>query len=356
MIDSVTPRTDVGPEGERPAIPLVDGDAVALVAACPDRVADLIGSARRHYTGLVLRLGDWAARRWLTRTVNPYREEIDAVARRVGVPGGEMLNLSYEWTCTSGVGPQPGGPGMRMLRTLDWPLDGLGRTLVVARRPSPHGSYLNVTWPGYVGVLTAMAPGRFAAAINQPPMRARTPWCWLDWAIDRIAMWRSDSLPPSHLLRRVFDSCRDYDEAKAALCETPVCMPVFYTLAGTTEGAGCVIERLPDRAVVHEAPTSIANHWLGIHRDERPRGTDSRGRLAQMERIRDLAADDLSWLEPPILNPTTRIAAVANAATGYLAVQGLEADGPATATFRTTEPARGETPDTSPARPAEATG
>ena len=29
---------------------------------------------------------------------------------------------------------------------------------------------MNVTWPGYVGALTASAPGRFASAIDQAPL------------------------------------------------------------------------------------------------------------------------------------------------------------------------------------------
>jgi hypothetical protein len=38
----------------------------------------------------------------------------------------------------------------------------------------PAGEYYSVTWPGYVGTLTALAPDRFAAAINQAPLRRRT--------------------------------------------------------------------------------------------------------------------------------------------------------------------------------------
>ena len=36
------------------------------------------------------------------------------------------------------------------------------------------GEFFNVTWPGYVGVLTALAPDRFGASINQAPLRRRT--------------------------------------------------------------------------------------------------------------------------------------------------------------------------------------
>ena len=52
-----------------------------------------------------------------------------------------------------------------------------------------------------------------------------------------------------------------------------------------------------------------------------------------MEQARQRAAADFSWLAPPILNQTTRVAMIANAAQGSLMVQGFEADGPATAVF-----------------------
>ena len=41
------------------------------------------------------------------------------------------------------------------------------------------GEFINVSWPGYAGTLTASAPGRFAAAINQAPLRRRTRKPWL---------------------------------------------------------------------------------------------------------------------------------------------------------------------------------
>ena len=53
-----------------------------------------------------------------------------------------------------------------------------------------------------------------------------------------------------------------------------------------------------------------------------------------MEDVRDRAGDDFSWVRPPILNPTTRLAVAANPRQGSLAVQGFEAWGPATAVFR----------------------
>lgn len=321
-----------------PPIPVIDtGTAgpLALTEAAPERFDLIVANAVAHYGEAALRHGDRLSRRWLERSGNPYLGEIDRVAARLGRPGAYLLNLSYEWTCTAGVGADPDGAGMRLIRTLDWPLDGLGRAVVAARRAGPAGRYIDVTWPGYSGVVTALAPGRFAAAVNQPPMRRFSPVPALDWMIERTRLWRERALPPAHLLRRVFDSCASYAEAKWALVETRVCLPVFYTLAGTGAGEGCVIERTESAAWVREAPASIANHWVAAPFVGRPRGVDSEGRLRQMEACRDDArGDDFSWVRPPILNATTRIAAAVNAASGRLLAQGFESDGPATAVLR----------------------
>lgn len=243
-----------------------------------------------------------------------------------------------------------------MLRTLDWPMNGLGRDVVVAYQRGDVEPYYNVTWPGFVGVLTAMAPGRFSAAINQPPMRRFSGSCWFDWLINRTGAWRKSGLPPSHLLRRVFDQCRTFGEAREMLIETPLCLPAFFTLSGASADQGCVIERLEHRAAIHTTPASISNHWLGFDVPGRDRGTDSRGRLRLMETVRDRIRDDFSWVRSPILNDKTRLAVIANAASGTLMVQGWEAESPATQVFSLGERRPAGTartrPTTEPASPA----
>ena len=133
--------------------------------------------------------------------------------------------MSYEWCCSAGAAPTPPATACCGRWTGRC---GLGRAVVVARQEGAAGPYYNVTWPGYVGVLTAMAPGRFSAAINQPPLRRFTGSCWFDWLLGRLSMWQQNGLPPSHLLRRVFDECRSYRDAKRMLIETPLCLPAFF--------------------------------------------------------------------------------------------------------------------------------
>ena len=325
-----------------PGIPLIDLGAagpVALIEAERARAEALCAGARRQYGRLFLRWGDRLSRRWLARANNPYLGEIDETAARIGLPGTHLLNLSYEWFCTSSVCADPARPGNRMLRTIDWPLEGLGRHVVVARSHGPAGPYFNVTWPGFVGVATAMAPGRFSAAFNQAPMRRGKFGTTglpprLDWLRNRLGVWRSRGLPPAHVLRQVFDGCRTYAEAKTRLCEAPLCLPAFFILSGVGAHEGCVIERLETRAVVHAAPACVTNHWLTPGLGNGVRGFESCQRLAVMETRYRGVSDGFSWLTPPIVNACTRLAATANASACRLEVQGFEADSPATAVLR----------------------
>lgn len=320
-----------------PIIPLVEVGAagpVVVAEAQPARLGRIIAAAEKHYGKTVLSMADRASEYWLARNDNPYREEIEAVAAQVGRSGAFMLNMSFEWSCTAGVGPDPLGQGNRMLRTLDWPMPGLGCNIVVARYEGEEGAYDSVTWPGFAGVLTALAPGRFSAAINQPPMRRWMPqwtsdWepsCWVDWGVNRIRMWRKDALPPVHLLRQVFDQCRTYEEAREVLGETLLAMPALISLSGITPNECCIIERTEDEVCVHNGPGAVANHWLRLDTPGRLRGIDSRGRHAQMQALRSDASDDFSWVRSPILNPTTRLSVIANAATGRLKLLGWECD------------------------------
>jgi hypothetical protein len=345
-----------------PEIPLIDVGAVgagALLAAEPARAQALLASAGRNYSRPAVRLGDAISRRWLDRHGNPYLAEIDAIAATLRAPGANFLpgayflNVSYEWGCTGGVTPAPGG-GCRLVRVLDWPFDGLGINLVAARQTGPAGAWINLTWPGFVGCIQGLAPGRFAAALNQAPMARPTRLMPLDWAIGRGRVWRRGGLPPAHLLRRVFETCADYRAAKAMLCDTPLALPAIFLLAGPEAGQGCVIERQETRAAVFEQPASAANHWQTAGWSGRPRGGDSQGRRRILAARLAGAGPDLDWLAPPVLNATTRLALVAEPASGRLTARGFEATGPATAPLRLGPGS--ETRRAAPAIPGQATG
>jgi hypothetical protein len=308
--------------GKLPPIPVIDardGGPLITARAAEPQLRELLRHARRLVPPPLLFLADRTARCWLARSENPYLSEIDAIAAFVGRGGAHALNTSYEWCCTCGVG---------LLRVLDWRQAGLGRSIVVVWQRGPAGDFANVTWPGFVGVITAMAPGRFAVALNQPPMMSWGLTSPLDWLVGRCSVWRSRDLPPAHLLRQICETCGSYDQARQRLCDTPLCLPALFTLAGVEPGEGCVIERTQRQAVRRDMPAAVGNHWVGFATGGRARGAHSRERMEQMDAA---LLDSVPWMAPPIINRHTRLVAAINPARRSLTLQGWEKAGPATA-------------------------
>jgi hypothetical protein len=282
---------------------------------------------------------DLATRRWLLRSDSSYAEEVKAIAAELDFSGIWFLNGCYQWGCTALAHEKNGSPWL--VRTLDWPFPGLGRRAEITRMRGAAGDFYNVTWPGYVGVLTASAPGRFAACINQGPMWRRTTHPWLrpyDIVLNARQTWGSRFIPPDHLLREVFETCTTFGEAKHRLEMTPIARPVIYTLAGCYPGERCVIERTQDGFSCRIHDTSAANDWL----PRRPRWearvaaealfTRTVGEAAEKSRRRreHVAAwpgsfeEEFDWVTPPVLNSQTRVAVEMCPSRGVLRAIGYE--------------------------------
>ena len=287
----------------------------------------------------VLPVLDSVTRRWLLRSRSPYAAEVNAIAAEFGFPGIWFLNGCYQWGCTALACEQAGAPWL--VRTLDWPFPGLGRHLEVARMRGAVGDFDNVTWPGYVGVLTASAPGRFAACINQAPMwrRSRRPWLRpYDIALNAMQTWGIRSIPPDHLLREVFETCKTFGEAKHRLETTPIARPVIYSLVGCCPGERCVIERTEEDFASRGRDTIAANDWLRSRPPWEARigaevlYTRTFDEAAENSRMRcdHLAAwpgafvGDFEWVSPPVLNAQTRLAVEMCPASGVLRATGYE--------------------------------
>lgn len=316
-----------------PLIDCVNGGPVELFETRRENAKTLLAAGNSSVPSLMRGPLDLLSKRWLQRARTPYAGEIDAIAKRMEV-GTWFVNLSMEWGCTSGVAADPEGSGSRILRTLDWPVIGLGREVVVARMAGNAGEFYNVTWPGFVGALTVMAPGRFSAAINQAPIvRHGILPPSFNWGINRLKSLASKAIPPTHLLRHVCETCSDYEQAKDILCETPIAIPALFALSGMNAVEGCIIERLENRSFVHEAPSAIANHWLSKSLRGKARGIDSHRRHRLMNGLCRIAKGGFDWLIEPLLNVDTRLAVVMNAAQGSLLVSGFEPEGPATEVF-----------------------
>jgi hypothetical protein len=314
-------------------IPVLDtgpGFAMETLLAEEKRAHALLDLATVPLPSAALRQLDKVSRRWLAKWENQHLGEIDAIAARLARPGAYFLSVNYEWACTCRVAPGRNRESARLVRVLDWRSPGLGRHVIAARVSSPRGRFVTLTWPGYTGVLTGMAPGRFSAALNQAPMRKAVGFYVLDWAVSRRRVWSMPHPTPAHLLRSVFEEAADFAEARERLTRAPISTPAIFSLAGVRPSETIVIERTETDARVHVGPNVAANHWEAPGWRGRSRGQQSGERAAMMHCIMPDLVPDFSWLAPPILNPTTRIVMVSDAAEGRLVAQGFEDMRPAT--------------------------
>lgn len=294
------------------------------------RADALIDGATRGVPRSALKALDAVSRRWLARQDSVHLDEIDTIADRLGRPGAYFLSVNYEWGCSCRVAPSPEGSSARLVRVLDWVTHGLGRYVIAARVAGGAGGFIALTWPGYTGVLQAMAPGRFSAALNQAPMRRRLGHFYLDWAVNRGRVWRMSHMTPAHLLREAFETAMSFEAAKRMLAERPIASPAIFSLAGLRPSETAVIERTETEARVHEGGNTAANHWQTPGWTGHSRGCDSAGRARQMHAVSTALDPSFAWLTRPVLNWNTRLVMVADAREGRLVAQGYETTGPAT--------------------------
>ncbi len=280
--------------------------------------------------------------RLITKWRNPYRGEIKGAARVLGIDYNEAVTLNFQYeisqmvafgsklwegklgdrlrsvtatlkrhaavfrkgamACTAGA-RYVDCLGMTHVRSLDWPVAGLGRhTLIIHHVNNPTGNFFSVGWPGYSGALSGYKPGAFSATINQADV-IRMPN--LQW-------------PPAHLLRWVFENCRTYNEALQYLRHTPVCFPAFVLLAGPDNAA--VIEMGPDGSTVKPMkaaePVVIANDYVSAKRRKMAGvygqdGDSDHRRNVLLRRLRRLGRGTIAQAlrlvrDPPVANADSR--------------------------------------------------
>lgn len=295
-----------------------------------------------------LRPIDLLSARWLGRTPSPYVPEMREIAARLGFPGIVTINMGFQFACTTGIAPGLSEPPL-MRRVLDWVCPGLGERVEVVRQRGQAGEYYNVTWPGAVGVLTAMAPGRFCAAINQAPLYRRTrsrALIPIDMALNLgRTMSKEHGWPPDHLLRHAFDTCADFRSAVDLLSCEPLARPALFSLAGAGANEAVLIERKEREATLYWGASSVANAWREPQEGWTPRawlGVDpiesNRARVALMRRANVDGQRGFEWLARPVLNATTRVAVEMSARDGDLLVIGYESNWKEKTAFPVTHP------------------
>lgn len=170
-----------------------------------------------------------------------FGAEIDAIADEIGItPNASLVaNLYYDAMhavlgCTAFAVDTPEGP--LHARNLDWWTDRrmLSEHTLVCEYDGAPTPYRSVGWPGFMGVFTGVAEGRFAVSLNAVISAEPKPL----------------ALPVTLLLRQVFDEARSYDEAVIRLADTPIASDCLLLVTGTRAGEMVVIERTSTRSAL----------------------------------------------------------------------------------------------------------
>src|SRR5262249_58170211 len=109
----------------------------------------------------------------------------------------------------------------------EWNVDGwteeaaLRRYTAICRfTGAPVGEFTVVGWPGFVGVFSAVAPGRFAITLNAV------------LSTDAVSL----GTPVVFLIRKVLEEAQTFQEACKALAETPIASDCLLLVTGTRAG------------------------------------------------------------------------------------------------------------------------
>jgi hypothetical protein len=240
-----------------------------------------------------------------------YKEDICALADCYGISSGELLfaNMLYELMggCTSIICQEmPGGnnasgsaaPHPRLLhgRTMDWPFNSLAkstlhfiwlaadadadagsdscegetnRVLPSAELKPRRTAFQSLGWPGFVGVLTGVKPGRFSICLNarypvsapgrvaafmaslfdtpatsngQPASTAMADrLAWLSAAWRRFVSACTGGWQASSVIRHALEHAQSYEEAVEFVREQQLIVPSYLSIASGESKQGLAL-------------------------------------------------------------------------------------------------------------------
>jgi acid ceramidase len=198
-----------------------------------------------------------------------YAAELASIARLLDVSEEAALmgNLYYDLLkfvlgCTAFAVDTEYGP--LHARNLDWwtEMGLLARATLVANfRGAAAGPFQVVSWPGFTGALSGLAPGRFAITLNavlsdDPPALAT---------------------PITYLIRSVFETAATFAEAVDRLASTEIVSDCLLLVTGVQPGEMVVIERTPTRAAFRSPEHGrliVTNDYLALPSKTTTAGTE----------------------------------------------------------------------------------
>ena len=241
----------------------------------------------------------------------------------------EMAAIDSPGPCTSFVVSDPDGK-VWAGRNLDWNFPDVLKEFIINVDYQKGGAtvFKATTAVGFVGILHAVKPGKFAWSMD-----ARRKGGRIGLNLLEMALVRGDRTPEQNA-RYVFETEDSYDSAVAAMGNTPIVNPVYYIMAGTKKPEGAVVARdrkgvvatyLMSEEVSSPGGNVQKDFWVGITNydlEHRPLPADDRATpmTNNLNALEGKAFNDKDvWtvLETwPTFNAHTDITAVVDVASG----------------------------------------
>jgi hypothetical protein len=194
------------------------------------------------------------------RTGRDVTSEAKAVAKWLGVPAQHVLFgacvydlvMGY-FACSAVALPSRNGPVLA--RNMDfWPEAALAQCSATIRASDSSGlRYLNLGWPGSIGVVTGLSTKGFALALNAVSHNERPPL---------------DGYPVMLLLRKVLEQASGFDDAVDRLSTQRLASACIVMVVGTENHERVVVERSPTKFAIRrpqsDEPLVATNHYVGI--------------------------------------------------------------------------------------------
>ena len=111
--------------------------------------------------------------------------------------------------------------------------------------------FFSVGWPGFLGVLNGVAPGRFAVTLNA---------VWSDEILGR-------GEPLAYVIRKALATLSTFDEAVAFFAQVPLSCDCLLLVTGAHQGELVVVERTSNRYAVRRPDAGLlllTNHYCVI--------------------------------------------------------------------------------------------
>eukprot|EP00475_Leptophrys_vorax_P022181 TRINITY_DN3018_c0_g1_i1.p1 TRINITY_DN3018_c0_g1~~TRINITY_DN3018_c0_g1_i1.p1 ORF type:complete len:374 (-),score=81.08 TRINITY_DN3018_c0_g1_i1:29-994(-) len=216
-----------------------------------------------------------------------------------------LVHLQYELFagCTSAALQLMGNAAPILVRNMDWEMPALkGLTIDVHFYRKGELLFQSTTWAGYIGVLTASAPGKFAISVNHREIFGNEEE-HQEQDIFNVLMLEN-CLPVAFAVREAMEKCVSFEECVEYLQQVRLLAPTYFITAGVEEGQCSSIVRGPENVVERsEIQNTViqANMDLWVdNKEDKAYDAESQRRCCVVQEFLNCASASSSPLSSPV--------------------------------------------------------